>query len=88
MKGFTQHAIDKYHKILRELPARTEQRTAAVDQRLAMLRAVQAQNLRMEADRVSESLSRLPAGLQRAAALDRVGELRRKVHRLARKGVP
>ena len=85
MKGFTQHVIDKHHRIVRELPGRREQRTAAVDQRLAMLRAMQAHNLLMEADRVSESLNRLPAGLQKAAALERIGELRRKVHRLTGK---
>ena len=36
---------EKHHKILRELPERTEQRVSNIHQRNAMLRATEVQNL-------------------------------------------
>ena len=87
-KKFTRLALDRHHKLLREMPERAQQRSAAIDQRMAALRASEALNARMEADRVREAVHSLPAGLQRAAAAEHLGELSRGLHRLARKGVP
>ena len=62
-KKFTRLALDRHHKLLREMPDRAQQRSAAVDQRMAMLRATGALSLRMEADRAREAVHSLPAGL-------------------------
>ena len=80
--------VDKHRRILRELPERAEQRIANVQSRHEMLRAAEAQNLRIERDRVNSHLHNMPANLQRAAALQHVGDLTRKIHSLAKKGIP
>ena len=77
--------VDKHRRILRELPERAEQRVASVQSRHEMLRAAEAQNLRIERDRVNSHLHDMPASLQRAAALLHVGDLTRKIHSLAKK---
>ena len=83
-KRFTRLNLDRHHQLLREMPDRAQQRSAAVDQRMAMLQASEALSLRMESDRAREAVHSLPAGLQRAAALERLGDLSRQIHRLAR----
>ena len=80
--------VDKHRRILRELPERAEQRAANIQTRHEMLRAAEAQNLRIERDRVNSHLHNMPANLQRAAALQHVGDLTRKIHSLAKKGIP
>ena len=85
---FTAVQVDKHRRILNELPERAEQRIANVQSRHEMLRAAEAQNLRIERDRVNSHLHNMPANLQRAAALQHVGDLTRKIHSLAKKGIP
>ena len=78
---------DKHHKILRELPERMERRVANIHARNQMLRATEAQNLRIERDRVNAHLHSMPEGLQRLAAQHHVGDLTRRIHKLAQEGL-
>ena len=80
--------VDKQHKILRELPERMEQRNSNVHARNEMLRATAAQNLRIERQRVTSHIHDMPASLQKAAALQHIGDLTRRIHKLAGKGLP
>ena len=79
---------ERGYRILRELPERMDRRTADIHRRNEMLRATEAQNLRIERDRVNAHLHGMPEGLQRLAAQHHVGDLTRRIHRLAQKGVP
>jgi len=79
---------EKHHKILRELPERTEQRVSNIHARNAMLRATEAQNLSIERQRTLAHLHDMPPSLQRQAAQDHVGDLTRRIHKLAQKGLP
>ena len=76
------------YKILRELPERTEQRVSNNHARNAMLRATEAQNLSIERQRTLAHLHDMPPSLQRQAAQDHVGDLTRRIHKLAQKGLP
>ena len=53
-----------------------------------MLAATQAYNLKMERDRVQSHITRLPDSLQKAAVQEHMGDLDRRVHRLAKTGLP
>ena len=79
---------DKQHKILRELPERMEQRISNIHARNEMLRATEAQNLAIERQRVVSHIHDMPASLQKQAALQHVGDLTRRIHKLAGKGLP
>ena len=79
---------DKQHKILRELPERMEQRISNVHARKEMLRASEAQNLGIERQRVISHIHDMPASLQKQAAMQHVGGLTRRIHKLAGKGLP
>ena len=52
-----------------------------------MLRTTEAQNLRIERDRVNAHLHGMPEGLQRLAAQHHVGDLTRRIHKLAQGGL-
>ena len=79
---------DRQHKILRELPERMEQRISNAHARNEMLRATEAQNLQIERQRVVSHIHDTPASLQKQAALQHAGDLTRKIHKLAGKGLP
>ena len=88
-KGFRPAVqVDAHRRILRELPERMERRVTNIAARNEMLRATEAQNLRIERDRVNAHLHGMPEGLQRLAAKHHVGDLTRRLHKLAHKGVP
>ena len=80
--------LDKNHKILRELPERLDKRMADVAQRNEVLRSVQAYNAKLDRDRIISHIHDRPQSLQRQAAMAHVGELTRKIHKLAGKGLP
>ena len=80
--------LDKNHKILRELPERLDKRMADVAQRNDLLKSTMAYNARIERDRIIAHISDRPASLQKQAAMSYVGELTRKIHKLAGKGLP
>ena len=79
--------VDAQHKILRELPGYMDRRVANIHARNEMLRATEAQNLRIERDRVNAHLHGMPEGLQRLAAQHHVGDLTRRIHKLAQQGL-
>ena len=80
--------LDKNHKILRELPERLDKRMADVAQRNDLLKSTMAYNARIERDRIVAHIHDRPASLQKQAAMAHVGELTRKIHKLAGKGLP
>eukprot|EP00969_Alexandrium_andersonii_P177155 7833465-Alexandrium_andersonii.AAC.1 len=65
-----------------------EQRVANVHACDEMLRATEAQNLRIERGRTNAHLHGMPKGLQHMAAQRHVGDLTRRIHKLAQAGVP
>ena len=80
--------MDKQHKFLRKLPERMEQKLSNFHARNEMLRATTAHNLSIKRQRVISHVLDMPTNLQKAAALHRVGDLTRKINRLAGKGLP
>ena len=52
-----------------------------------MLNSAEAYSARLERDRVTAHLHNMAPGLQRVAALNHIGELDAKMHRLANKGL-
>ena len=87
LKGGTSYALDKHRRIVREMPAHYERRMQDVAARHEILNAQEAYNARLERDRVTAPLHRMPPGLQRLAAQHHVGTLNTKLHHLANKGV-
>ena len=85
---FNNTQLDKNHKILRELPERLDKRMADVAQRNDLLKYTMAYNARIERDRIVSHIHDRPASLQKQAAMAHVGELTRKIHKLAGKGLP
>ena len=85
---FNKTQLDKNHKILRELPERLDKRMADVAQRNDVLKATQSYNHRIEMNRIISHIHDRPASLQKQAAMAHVGELTRKIHKLAGKGLP
>ena len=55
---------------------------------MRMLAATQAYNLRLEKQRVQSHISDFAAPLQKAMAQHHMGDLDRKIHRLASSGLP
>ena len=80
--------VARNQRILRELPEGLERRLSSIFARNELLRATEAQNLKIERDRVNAHLHSMPEGLQRLAALEHVGALDRRIHKLAGKGLP
>ena len=85
---FNKTQVDKNHKILREIPERLDKRMADVAQRNDLLKATMAYNARIDRDRIVAHIHDRPASLQKQAAMAHVGELTRKIHKLAGKGLP
>ena len=81
-------AADRHRKMLAELPEAMEKRHNNIFHRNQMLAATQAYNLNIERNRVKSHLSDFPSGLQRAAAEMHMGDLERKIHKLAAHGLP
>ena len=85
---FNNTQVDNNHQILREIPERLDKRMADVAQRNEVLRATQAYNARIDRDRIVSHIHDRPASLQKQAAMAHVGELTRRIHKLAGKGLP
>ena len=85
---FNKTQIDKNHQILREVPERLDKRFADVAQRNEVLKATHAYNARIERDRIIAHIHDRPDSLQKQAAMAHVGELTRRIHELAGKGLP
>ena len=87
LKGGTSFAMDRHNRIVRELPMHMEKRMQNIAARNEILNSQEAYNNRLERDRVQAHLHRMPAGLQRVAALHHIGQLNSRIHHLANKGV-
>ena len=88
LRGGTKIALDQYNRIVREMPRHVEKRMQNIAARHEILHAAEAYNARLERDRVTAHLHSMPAGLQRLAAMNHIGQLDRKIHHLAGKGLP
>ena len=87
LRGATTYAQDKHHRIVREMPRHVEQRMQNIAARNDILHSAEAFSARLERDRVTARLHNMAPGLQRVAALNHIGELDAKMHRLASKGI-
>ena len=87
LRGGTSYAMDKHHRIVREMPRHVEQRMQNIAARNEILNSAEAYSARLERDRVSSHLHNMAPGLQRVAAFNHIGELDAKMHRLANKGL-
>ena len=87
-KFATSHKLDKRRRLLAEIPRRMEERQQSIHGRNQMLAATQAYNLKIEKRRVKAHLSEMPGTIQRQAALDYMGDLDRRIHRLVATGLP
>jgi hypothetical protein len=88
LRGGTSYAMDRHHRIVREMPKHVEQRMQNVAARNEILNSADAYSALLERDRVTAHLHNMAPGLQRVAALNHTGELDAKMHRLANKGLP
>ena len=88
LKGGNKIALDQYNRIVREMPRHVETRMQNIAARNEILHAAEAYNARLERDRVTAHLHSMPAGLQRVAALNHIGQLNNTIHHLAGKGIP
>ena len=88
LRGGTKVALDQYNRIVREMPRHVETRMQNIAARNEILHAAEAYNARLERDRVTAHLHTMPAGLQRLAAMNHIGQLDATIHRLAGKGLP
>ena len=87
LSGGTSYAMNKHHRIVREMPRHVEKRMQNIAARNEILNSAEAYSARLERDRVTAHLHNMAPGLQRVAALNHVGELEAKLHRLANKGL-
>ena len=87
LKGGTAYALDKHRRIVREMPVHVEKRMQNIAARNEILNATEAYNARLERDRVTAHLHRMPAGLQSLAARHHIGTLNQNIHHLANKGL-
>ena len=88
LSGGTSYAMDKHNRIVREMPRHVEQRMQNIAARNEILNSAEAYSARLERDRVTAHLHNMAPGLQRVAALNHIGELDARMHRLATKGLP
>ena len=90
LRGGSSYAIGKHTRIVREMPRHVEKRMQNIAARNEILNSAEAYSARLEMDRVTAHLHNMAPGLQRVAALNHIGELDAKMHRLAsvaRKGL-
>ena len=84
---FTKHAYDKHRRSLAELPEKVAQRQQNIFNRNQMLASTQAYNLSLE-NRGSQTTSVTLLPLQKAMAQHHMGDLDKRMHRLAPTGLP
>ena len=85
---FVAHKIDKHRRLLAEIPRRVEEQQQNIHGRNQILAATQAYNLGIEKRRVKAHLSEMPGTIQRQMAQEYIGDLDRRIHRLAASGLP
>ena len=85
---FTKHAFDRHRRLLAELPESVQQRQQNIYNRNQMLAGAQAYNLNLERQRVQSHISDFAAPLQKTMAHHHMGDLDRRIHKLALSGLP
>ena len=85
---FAAHKLDKHRRLLAEIPRTMEARQQSIHGRNQILAATQAYNLGIEKRRVKAHLSEMPGTIQRQMAQEYMGDLDRRIHRLAATGLP
>ena len=85
---FTKHAFDRHRRLLAELPENVQQRQQNIYNRNQMLAGTQTYNLNLERQRVQSHISDFAAPLQKAMAHHHMGDLDRRIHKLASSGLP
>ena len=85
---FTKHSYDKRRELLAEIHERVAQRQQNIFNRNQMLASTQAYNLRIEKQRIQSHISDFAAPLQKAMAQHHMGDLDRRIHKLASSGLP
>ena len=85
---FAAHKIDKHRRLLAEIPRRLEEQHQNIHGRNQILAATQAYNLGIEKRRVTAHLSEMLGTLQRQMAQEYIGDLDKRIHRLAATGLP
>ena len=85
---FAADKIDKHRRLLAEIPRRVEEQQQNIHGRNQILAATQAYNLGIEKRRVTAHLSEMPGTLQRHMAQEYIGDLDRRIHRLAATRLP
>ena len=84
----TKHAFDRRRRLLAELPENVQQRQQNIYNRNQMLAGTQAYNLNLEKQRIQSHISDFAAPLQTAMAHHHMGDLDRRIHKLASSGLP
>ena len=87
-RDFSACKLDKHSRLLAEIPSRMEERQQSIHGRNQILAATQAYNLGLEKRRVKAHISEMPGTIQRQIAQDYMGDLDRRIHRLAATGLP
>ena len=85
---FTRHQLDKHRALLASAPEVLEKRQNSIHHRNQMLVGIQAYNLGLEKTRMQSHLASRPNALQKLAAEEHIGDLTRRIHHLARTGLP
>ena len=85
---FTKHAFDRRRRLLAELPENVQQRQQNIYNRHQLFAGTQAYNLNLERRRVQSHISDFAAPLQKAMAHHHMGDLDRRIHKLASSGLP
>ena len=88
IERFTRHQLDKHRALLAGAPEVIEKRQNRIHHRNQMLAGSQAYNLGLERTRMQSHLATRPNALQQLATEEHVGDLTRRIHRLARTGLP
>ena len=84
----TKHAFDRRRRLLAELPENVQQRQQNIYNRNQMLAGTPAYNLNLEKQRIQSHISDFVAPLQKAIAHHHMGDLDRRIHKLASSGLP
>ena len=84
----TKHAFERRRRLLAEVPENVQQRQQNIYNRNQMLAGTQAYNLNLEKQRIQSHISDFAAPLQKAMAHHHMGDLDRRIHRLASSGLP
>ena len=87
-KKVTKHAFDRHRRLLAEMPESVAARQQKIHNRNEMLAATQAYNLRLEKQRVQSHISDFAAPLQKLMAQHHMGDLDKRINRLASSGLP